>query len=193
MSQNNEAFGPAAVASVPQRQFMTVVIIMIIWLFICFGTVEILLYFFSSDLKYVTTVFVAGAAIGQVLLAGIAYWKLPALERENHAAHATEKARFLLSLADQWFKDDLIQARCLLHQQALYSSQAQAIPEKISDYIITVSKNPDAVAIRQFSQIISLLEFMEALACLYFQKGLDYFEFVFQRVQRTFMMSFSWR
>lgn len=153
----------------PRHQFLTVVLIMIVWLIICFGTIELLLYMLSTDMNYVNTVFVAGSAIGQVLLAGIAYWKLPALERENQAAHATEKARFLLSLAEQWIQDDLVQARCLLHQQALYSSNTDEIPQKISDYIITVSKNPDAVAIRQFSQIISLLEFMEALGCLYFQ------------------------
>lgn len=155
--------------STQRRQFRVVVAVMIFWLFVCFGTVELLLYAYSSDLKFVNTVFVAGAAIGQVLLAGIAYWNLPALERESRASHATEKARFLISLANQWFHEDLIQARCSLHQQALYPSETQDIPERISAYIITISQNPDAIAIRQFSQIISLLEFMEALACLYFE------------------------
>ncbi len=121
---------------------------------------------FNGDLHFQSVIFTALSALSNTVLALVAYWQLPALEKTNKASQQTTKANFLLLLTEKWMHEDMIQARCLLHRQALCAKNKDQLQEIFSVYIVGLSQDPDKESIRDFARIISLLEFMETVSIL---------------------------
>lgn len=149
--------------------YITSLIFISIFIGIC-AVLILIADFFGYDLKEQSIVFMAFSAISNILMAFVAYWQLPAIEKVNRDAKHITQASFLLKLTEKWMHEDLIQARCLLHEHALKAKNKEHLQEVVSNYIIEISTKTDPETIRNFSRVISLLEFLETLAILAAQK-----------------------
>lgn len=146
---------------------LTTIIILIL------GGVYLIWYHDKGTMDVQMVLFTALSGVANMLVVVVAYWQLPAMDETNRAAHETTRGTFLLMLTEKWMHEDLIQARCLLHQQALKATIKDHIPDIISAYVTELSQNSDPTAVRQFSNILSLLEFMEILAGLHKDKHIE--------------------
>lgn len=113
-----------------------------------------------------TLVFTALSAIANMLLALIAFWQLPLIEKTGREAEITTRGQFLISLNEQWMQKDVFEARCYLHHLAL-QYKGPKMSNHINKSIQLLSEEKSLDSIKKFAQIISLLEFMETLGTLY--------------------------
>jgi hypothetical protein len=144
------------------------------------GGVVLSLIFFASTLILIfiyrehevftlplqSVIFGALSSLSNAFLAFIAFWQLPQMEKTGRAGEVTARGQFLINLNEQWMQEDVVSARCYLHQLAL-THRGPKMSMDISREIQDISEDQGMKNIRQFSQIISLLEFMETLGTLY--------------------------
>lgn len=111
-------------------------------------------------------VFTALSALATMFLSFIAFWQLPLIEKTGRAAEITTRGQFLISLNEQWMQQDVLGARCYLHNLALtYKGPKMADHMNKAIQILSEDKSPESII--KFAQVISLLEFMETLGTLY--------------------------
>ncbi len=115
-----------------------------------------------------TVIFTALSGLSNLFLAFVAFWQLPAIEKTNKASEKTTRGQFLMELYKEWMQEDVLAARCFLHSLALtYKNDPSKIAKRIGQSVLVLSEDKDAKHIRIFSQIVSLLEFLETLGTLY--------------------------